>query len=1159
MATIVAFVTPFAQVTYAQTQTPPPQVGPYLAHILPGGPALSKQMPVDIVQPKGWTEWAWVQLEPLAPLQTATIAGIGKPANGFVAPLLLTAGHAAVRATSGKICEDPSVLTPSAWHLIASVYHDEKLDLLVDGEPACSMSMEFGQDSNELTLGPTPVSVQETRFDGKIAFGAIAGALGTDEIRTLYRHGPQLGAGVFEENAKSWHLQTKQQLGYIAPQPPEMMPHGSLHLAPVERPVPIAKSSLLAEPDGSWQIAANWKLLYDVAVPANSLSGLVVSKPGFDDRTWLRATEPGTVLTTLVDRGIFPDPTFGLNNLSIPESLNKQQYWYRVEFESPSRSTARRQLVFAGINYEAEIWLNGQRLGSIRGAFNRGVFDVSGKLKAGHNALAVLVSPPPHPGIPQEASLLAGPGENGGIMAIDGPTFICSEGWDWLPAIRDRETGIWQPVILRNSGEIQLGDPQVTTTLPLPDISTADVSIRVPARNIADTTQNVSLVAEFEGVSLRLPISIKPGTKEIVLDKERFPQLHLLHPRLWWPNGYGSPDLYHLKLHIESAGIVEDSRTVTFGIREVSYELSLFDAAGRLDRVEALPQRTMAKKFNPVLVNHEALRQTEGGWAATIDPRAEATDSILPVKNEPGMTDLVIKVNGVRIAARGGNWGLDDAMKRVTRDRLEPYFRLHREANLNIIRNWVGQNTEEVFYQLADEYGLMVWNDFWESTQNYNAEADDTKLFLDNARDTVQRFRNHPSIVLWCGRNEGVPQPVLNRGLIDIFAQEDGARLYLPSSIAINLRPSGPYSWTDPQLYFTRSNRGFSVELGISSFPTREAFMSSMPTADQWPISDNWAYHDWHQQAGGDTHELMKEMERQFGPSTSLNEFERRIQMFNLVDHQAIFEGFYQHLWRPNSGRMIWMTHPSWPSVMWQMYSSDYDTQASFYAIRRANAPLHVQMDPSDGTIAIVNTTRTEENGLHVLAAAYSLSNQRLAQLSKVLHADSDATTEAGQLDLPAIFKNADVALIRLELRDANEALLADNFYWLGPKSASYRKLLDLPENTLAVQTRELAAETHETAKERVITVTLSNHQSTAALAIKATLERGDGSRVLPAYYSDNYVSLLPGESRTVSIHFSNVPPDSTGLKIGVRGWNVRESTVAVTSTVQLNSKAGAR
>ena len=182
---------------------------------------------------------------------------------------------------------------------------------------------------------------------------------------------------------------------------------------------------------------------------------------------------PGTVLTTLVDRGVYPDPDYGLNNLAIPETLNKQDYWYRTEFKTPSNLGGKRlTLTFHGINYKRAVWLNGQSLGTITGAFIRGNFDVTGILKAGQtNVLAVRVSPPPHPGIPQEQSIKGGPGENGGLMCLDGPTFVATEGWDWIPAIRDRDTGIWQPVTITATNSVKIGDPQVITTLPLPDTS----------------------------------------------------------------------------------------------------------------------------------------------------------------------------------------------------------------------------------------------------------------------------------------------------------------------------------------------------------------------------------------------------------------------------------------------------------------------------------------------------------------------------------------------------------------------------------------------------------------------------------------------------------------------------------------------------------------
>ena len=174
-------------------------------------------------------------------------------------------------------------------------------------------------------------------------------------------------------------------------------------------------------------------------------SGEIISQSGFSVDQWWSATVPGTVLTTMVDQGVYPDPDYGLNNLAIPESLNKQDYWYRKEF-TPTKEWKNRHLTltFEGINYSASVWMNGKPLGTIKGAFIRGVFDVTDTVMLGHvNVLAVRVSPPPHPGIPHEQSIKAGAGENGGAMCLDGPTFVDTEGWDWIPAIRDRDTGIW--------------------------------------------------------------------------------------------------------------------------------------------------------------------------------------------------------------------------------------------------------------------------------------------------------------------------------------------------------------------------------------------------------------------------------------------------------------------------------------------------------------------------------------------------------------------------------------------------------------------------------------------------------------------------------------------------------------------------------------------
>jgi hypothetical protein len=1138
------------------------QAGPYLANLVEGGPSLKKDLPEFIANAHKWSEWVWFRADNSD--SDSLIAGVGDPGSSYSHYIEVLNGRPGVRFSAESSLLAPSPLRSSAWHLIAVTDDGKKASLYVDGVLASSGSSERGNVSPELQLAPDPPSSTMDRFSGDVGgFSVSSNSMDAADVAQIFANPPNFDAQTREENAKPWSIQVKQGIGLRAPQDPDEMPHGAAPEQPRAKPLPPAGPTLHENGNDSWEIAANWRLLSNTgAATIPPKDGAQVSMSGFNDSAWLVATVPGTVLTTMIDRGIYPDSDFGLNNLAIPESLNKHDYWYRVEFRTPKTEGIgrRRALHFAGINYAAEVWLNGQRLGQIRGAFRRGDFDVTRLLRPdAMNALAVRVSPPPHPGIPQEQSIKGGPGPDGGLLTIDGPTFVDTEGWDWIPAIRDRDTGLWQGVSLTESGPVTFGDPQVVTRLPLPDISSADVELHLPVHNSAAASRHVIVSVAFEGVHIRMPATVPPGDTVLNLMPRDFAQLHLVHPRLWWPNGYGAPNLYHLKLELAAdSGGVSDERESTFGVREVTYELTLFDRAGRLQRVEAIPEETVGKGYDAVDVHHADMRQAAEGWASTIDPQAEGTSAILPVTNEKGLTDLVVKVNGVRIAVRGGNWGMDDSRKRVGRAHLEPFFRLHREANLNMIRNWVGQNTEETFYQLADEYGMMVWNDFWATTENTDAEPDDPTLFVDNARDVVRRYRNHPSIVVWCGRNEGVPPPALNDMMIDMLRTEDGTRFYSPSSNQVDLRPSGPYKWRDPSLYFTKGNRGFSVELGIPSFPTREAFEHTVAPADRWPLNDAWAYHDWHRKGGGDTHELMREVDLQLGPSTSLAEFERRIQLFNYVDHQAIFEGMYAHLWTPNSGRMIWMTHPAWPSTMWQMYSSDYDTQASYYGVKKANAPLHVQMDLSDYTIAVVNTTREQQKDLHVTARIVSPSDVTLDAENATVTADANVVTPALHLPIPSLTQKNPLVFVRLEMRDEKGMLVADNFYWVAHDDESYRGLNKLAPAAIEAQALAGPSVPSLSGEENTWNVRLKNTGASPSVAMKLTLFHADNTRVLPAYYSDNYISLLPGEERTVIVHVPFSPAGVSGFHFTLRGWNLPDRDVpsAVgTSSVERHSE----
>ena len=1126
-------------------------VGPYNVHVLAGGGQLLRPVPVQshVLHADGDSTLAlWVQMSADVP-PSALIAGVGDPLALDSRYIGLLDGRPMVRLSATHTLVADTRLPAAGWHLLVVTTHAGQATLYADGAAVAHGQIAGGMLSPELLVAPVDGEKGELRRETLSHFGgSVAGVtllpevFADEQVRQLAARPLETALLRWDEASPPWPMQTRGHLGYLSQQDPSLLPHSK---APFSKPVakllpPMSASALVKQGDDRWTLAANWSL---AAAPQVHASPASLSSAGFDTSGWMRATVPGTVLTTMIDRGIYPDPDFGLNNLAIPESLSRQDYWYRVEFPTPVKASSRFELTFEGINYAAEVWLNGRRLGEVTGAFIRGGFDVTGSLQgAGQaNALAVRVSPAPHPGIPHEQSLLGGPGENGGDMVLDGPTFSATEGWDWIPAIRDRNTGIWQDVTLTAHSVLQVGDVRVLTRLPLPDVSSADLTMDVPIHNDGSTSVSADLHLAFEGSEVIAHKLLPPGDSVWTLSAEEYPALHLQHPRLWWPNGYGKPELYHLSVSLETAGSVSSRHSTTFGVREVTYEESLFDAAGHLRRVEVSPTEAHLLHQRVVDVTHSAMRLRGGELAASsLTPAGETSSAVKLLNNDAGLTDLVLKVNGVRIAARGGNWGMDDSRKRVSRDRLEPYFRLHRDANVNIIRNWMGQDTEETFFELADEYGMMVWNDFWESTQDYNAEAQDVPLFLKNARDTVRRYRNHPSIVMWCGRNEGVPQPILNEGLIALLDEEDGTRYYSPSSNRVNLRNSGPYHYEDPKLYYTTLNRGFSVEVGLASLSTLESLQASIAPADLWPISDAWAYHDWHASGNGDVHYLMTAMDRQLGASADLKDFERKAQLLNYVDHRAVFEGFNQHLWQPNSGRMLWMTHPAWPSNVWQIYSSDYDTNASFYGVKKACEPLHIQMDLSDFTVAAVNTTGAGAGMVRVHAGVYSLSNQLLlTQDSMVdLHADDVVPTFA--LALAPLFQSQGVVLVELTMNDASGRELSRNVYWLAANEADYRKL-----NTLPLVRLNATAKTRLQGTEAVIDLHLANNGSVAAVAAKAVLTTADGQRILPAYLSDNYVTLLPGETTVLSIRI----PQSlakAGELVRLRGWNIAEDAVPV-------------
>lgn len=826
-----------------------------------------------------------------------------------------------------------------------------------------------------------------------------------------------------------------------------------------------------------------WRM-QDVAKVAEKES--TVAGAGYDASGWYEATVPGTVLTTLVKNHIYPEPLYGENNRpeSIPDSLAHTSYWYRTVVKVPKGYEGRHVwLNFYGINYSAVVWVNGAQVGETRGAFIRGKFDISGQVTADKDAvIAVLVSPQPHTGVAHEHTLRAGVGLNGGESALDGPTFLSTIGWDWLPTIRDRDTGIWQKVTLSASGPVLVKDPLVTTDLPLPKTDQADVAVRATVENITDKPVKGVLKGSIENISFAQRVELEPHSKKLVLfDAKTDAGLHVMNPRLWWPNGYGAQNLYKLHLSFEIGRQESDAQDVSFGIRKITYSV-------------------------------------------------------------PDSENLTISVNGVRIFIRGGDWGLDEAMKRIPRERLEAEMRLHQLANLNMIRNWVGQSTSEDFYELCDKYGMLIWDEFFQPGPTDGPDPLDDKTYLENVRDKVLRFRNHPSIAVWCARNEGNPPKAIDDGIRQIMDELEPTRMYQPSSTdGHGVRSNGPYRWRAPRDFYTIKDDYFKTETGSVSVPTLESIHGMMPQKDWELIGDDWAEHDFAKgNSGADEYPGM--IAARYGKILNLADFARKGQMANYEAYRAMYEGRNALMFHPTTGVITWMSNPAQPSFVWQLYHYDLEPNASLFAVKHAGEMVHVQLNEATGVLQVINNYPVTLTNAVAKVAIYNLDGTRAYEHDVAVNAAASSVANLGEVEFPAGL--SDVRFINLELRDAQGKLLSSNFYWHG--SANHPDDLTAL-NTLPMVTLTAQASSKDADGKRVVTVTLHNPTTHVALMAHVQLRRKkNGERVLPVYYSDNYVSLLPGESKTISATADVDEFKNDDALVVVDGWNV---TVAAGAT----------
>lgn len=719
------------------------------------------------------------------------------------------------------------------------------------------------------------------------------------------------------------------------------------HLPPCWRGIAAAalilrcgSASVTAQQDVYPLESANPAVPWQINPAANvTAAGTAISRPGFSTTGWTAGLVPGTAFVASINAGLEGadfDPNYGANIYNVATSKYDQNFWYRTQFTVPAAFTGKTVwLNFDGINKSGDIYFNGTLLGSLYGFMQRGKYNVTSLLNTGQpNALAILTH--------WES---AKPIQNYGS-----PTYMSCIGWDWMPYVPGRETGVTDHVYLTDTQGPALVDPWIRTTLN--STTQAQLAFTVGVNNPSTAAYNgtVTGIIQPGNVQFSKVVSVPAGqTVTVSMAPSAFPQLTVNNPLLWWPNGYGAPNLYTCEVKLTGTGsTLADDQTFNFGIRQFSYD-------------------------------------TTGGV-------------------------LHLSVNGTRIFVKGGNWGMSEYLLRCRGAEYDTKLRFHADMNMNMIRNWEGSVTDHEFYDACDKYGLMVWDDFW--MNSLIGDPNNMAGYNNNVIEKIRRLRNHPCIAVWCGMNEGTPDTTLTGYYTSAVTTYDGNdRLYQPNSHAGNLSGSGYWALQSPSYFFTSAlspssqTWGFRTEIGVPVFPTYESFQQFMPPADQWPADAVWNDHFWGSTSpNASTDNYTSAINSRYGTATGIQDYCAKAQLLNIETNKAMFEGFLDNMWNDASGIMTWMSQSAYPSMIWQTYDYYYDLTGAYWGVKKACEPVHIQWNPATSVVKVVNTSSADATNVTAQGTVYNKDGTAVPGLSftRTLTAPSDTATSAFHLNFNA-------------------------------------------------------------------------------------------------------------------------------------------------------------
>ncbi|XP_031491893.1 mannosylglycoprotein endo-beta-mannosidase [Nymphaea colorata] len=973
----------------------------------------------------------------------------------------------------------------------------------------------------------------------------------------------------------------------------------------------------LVEGFGKTVLNSGWVAARSAEVSRSGVQLTTTSPPSADEAPWMEALVPGTVLGTLLKNKLVPDPFYGLENEAIIDIADSGRehytFWFFTTFDCSLTGNQHVDLNFRGVNYSAEVYLNGHKKDLEKGMFLRHSLDVTDIVNLqGKNMLAVLVYPPDNPGkIPLEGGQ-GGDHEIGKDVAAQ---YV--EGWDWMAPIRDRNTGIWDEVSISVTGPVKIHDPHLVSSF-FDDYKRVYLHSTVEFENRSSWPAECSLSIQVstnleEGICLvehlQAQVLTIPASKQV---QYTFPLLFFYRPNLWWPNGMGKQSLYNVEILVDVKGHGEsDTWKHYFGFRKID---------------------------------------------SSIDPTTGGR---------------LFRINGQPIFIRGGNWILSDGLLRLSEKRYQTDIKFHADMNFNMIRCWGGGIAERPeFYHYCDVYGLLVWQEFWITgdcdgrgvpVSNPNGPLDHD-LFLKSARDTVKLLRNHASLALWVGGNEQIPPNDINTALkndlklhplfqstneklksVENFGSSssdpsqylDGTRQYVPGSLWDGFAngkgdfTDGPYEIQDPSNFFRDDfyKYGFNPEVGSVGMPVAATIRATMPP-EAWKIplfikvdggfieevpNPIWKYHKYIPYSKpGKVHDQIE----LYGTPKDLDDFCEKAQLVNYVQYRALLEGWTSRMWTKYTGVLIWKTQNPWTGLRGQFYDHLLDQTAGFYGCRSAAEPIHVQLNLDTYFVEVVNTTSTEITNLAIEVSVWDL--EATCPYYKVINDISlspKRTIKIAEMKYPKTKNAKPVYFLLLKLfRQSDKSILSRNFYWLHQQGGDCRLLeayrtkkvpLQIKSQVTIMGTNYKVQMHIQNLSEKRDSRILSNEnpigdrvrdylqnydndfdtRSTDALeehtdvleksksllsrmfggfskmdndwkviqtggndsgvafflhlsvhASRESSEPGGDTRILPVHYSDNYFSLVPGETMSINLSFGVQP--GVAPRITLQGWN---------------------